>query len=85
MIDDKPTTTEMMQDLWNPAWKHSYLDGSDCDAEKVMVLLGADRGPNTSLGEEDATAMEADIDVQSLIHIQRIQKSKFYFHGDGGH
>mmetsp|Transcript_14664 Transcript_14664/g.21959 ORF Transcript_14664/g.21959 Transcript_14664/m.21959 type:complete len:543 (+) Transcript_14664:78-1706(+) len=80
VIDDKPTTTQMMQDLWNPAWKHSYLDGSDCDAEKVMSILGVDRGPNVSLDKDDVAAIEADIDVQSLAHVQQIQKSKFYHH-----
>ena len=83
VIDDKPMTTKIMQDLWNPVWKHSYLDGRDCVAEKVMKILGVDRGPNASLGE-DAAAMEAnDIDVQSLVHIQKNQKSKLYCDGKG--
>ena len=82
MIDDKPTTKQISHDLWNPAWKCSYLDGSDCDAEKVMTLLGVDRGPNS---KDDVAAIETDVDVQSLIQVQRIQKSKFYFDGNGGH
>ena len=81
MIDDKLTTAKIMQDLWNPAWKHSYLDGCDCVAEKVMKILGVDRSPNVSLDEDVAAAN--DIDVQSLVHIQRIQKSKFYCVGNG--
>ena len=79
VIDDKPMTTKIMQDLWNPAWKHSYLDGSDVVAEKVMQILGVDRGPNASLNEDDDAA---DIDVQSLVHIQKTQKSKLYSDGN---
>ncbi len=77
-IDDKSKTAEILQQLWNPVWTNSYLDGSDCVAEKVMDILGVDRGPNSSLGEEDLAAMEADIDVQTL------KKSKFFLNGDGG-
>ena len=81
MIDDEPTTMKIMHDLWNPAWQHSYLDGRDCDAEKVMSILGVDRGTsaNASPSEYDVAAIEADRDVQSLAKIQRTKQSKFYF------
>ena len=48
--------------------------GSDCDAEKVMALLGVDRGPNS---KDDVAAIEAGVDVQILIQVQRIQKSLY--------
>ena len=72
VIDNKSKTAEIKQQLWTPVWEYSYLDGTDCDAAKVMSILGVDRGPNSSISDEDLATMETEISVETL-------KKKKYF------
>jgi len=76
-IDDKRQTEDFMTTLWNPMWSCSYLDGSDCNPEKVMEILDVDRDPR-----DEISIPKRDIAVMALnINVEQVKKSKFFIEG----
>jgi len=74
MIDDKNKIAELMASLWNPMWRCSYLDGCDCDSEKVMEILDVDRDP-----QDEISIPEREIAVKALnINVVKSKQSKFF-------
>ena len=74
MIDDKKKTAEFMASLWNPMWSCSYLDGCDCNPEKVMEILDVDRDP-----QDEISILDRDIVAKALnIDVVKSKESKFF-------
>jgi len=65
-IDDEKTTADIKNVLWNPMWNCSYLDGCDCNEDKVIEILDIDRDPHGRISNKALSAMEADIDYEKL-------------------
>ena len=57
VIDDKDTTSSIMETLWTPTWAASYDDGSDCNVDAVMDALDIDRDPHDTATEQELAAM----------------------------
>lgn len=77
LIDDKEKTAEIMKDLWNPMWSCSYLDGSDCNEDRVIEILGVDRDPHGFASNEEIAKMESDINFDTL------KRSPLFSNSDG--
>jgi len=72
-IDDEKKTSEIMESLWNPMWNASYLDGCDCDEDKVIEILDVDRDRCGKISEKELVRLDADIDLKEL------RKTDFYY------
>ena len=65
-IDDANMTADIVDTLWNPMWKASYLDGCDCNDDRVIEILDVDRDPHGNATDEEIASMEAGIDLEKM-------------------
>ena len=47
-------------------WKASYLDGCDCNDDRVIEILDVDRDPHGKASDEEIASMEAGIDLEKM-------------------
>jgi len=66
-IDNEEKTAEILKTLWNPLWSSSYLNGCDCDGERVMLILDENREPNDhNLKDKEYAEMDASLNLDTL-------------------